>query len=141
MNRAIVVGEWRKALRTLQAANFLARQGFHEDTMSRAYYAILHAARAALEVCDVTTRSHSGVRRMFGLHLIRSGAIEPEWSEHLGESLDERLAADYDVGISYSPDQATEECERAQDFLARIRRYLLANGFTEDEITKDWDDG
>jgi hypothetical protein len=31
---------------------------------------------------------------MFGLHLVRPGEIEPEWSAYLVESLDDRLAAD-----------------------------------------------
>ncbi len=141
MNRDVVVGEWRMAARTLQAAKLLSRQGYPADAMSRAYYVTLHAARAALAVREVTTHSHSGVRRMFGLHLIRSGAIEPEWSEYLGESLDERLAADYDIGTSFSSEQAREECERAEAFLARIRRYLLTNGFTEGELATTADDG
>lgn len=141
MNRDVVMGEWKIAVRTLQAAKLLSRHGYPDDAMSRAYYATLHAARAALAVREVTTHSHSGVRRMFGLHLIRSGVIEPEWAGHLGESLDERLAADYDIGTSFSSEQSREECERAEAFVARIRRYLMSNGFTEDELATRTDDG
>ena len=72
---------------------------------------------------------------MFGKHLILSGAIEREWARHLGESMDDRLAADYDIGTSYSLEEAREECGRAEEFLARIRRYLLDNGLTELELT------
>jgi type III restriction enzyme len=38
---------------------------------------------------------------MFGLHLIRSGEIESMWSSNLGESLDDRLAADYDANADF----------------------------------------
>jgi hypothetical protein len=31
---------------------------------------------------------------MFSLHLIKPGAIEAEWSKPLGESMEDRLAAD-----------------------------------------------
>ena len=68
--------------------------------------------------------------RTFGLHLIRPGAIEAEWSAHLGRSLEERLAADYDAEATFSAMEATYECQRARKFVGRIRRYLLANGFT-----------
>src|SRR5215831_21387248 len=75
-------------------------EGFYEDAVSRAYYATLHAAKAALFIHDVATESHATVRRMFGLHLIRSSEIESMWSSNLGESLDDRLAAGYDASTS-----------------------------------------
>jgi uncharacterized protein (UPF0332 family) len=74
---------------------------------------------------------------MFGKHLILSGAIEREWAKYLGESLDDRLAADYDIGTSYSSEQAREECGRADEFLERIHRYLLDNGLTERELSTE----
>lgn len=113
MNRGLVVGEWVRAQQTLRAAELLVREGFPEDAVSRTYYSILHAARAALCVCGVVTESHAGARRMFGKHLVLSGAIEREWARYLGESLDDRLAADYDIGTSCSVEQAREECTRA----------------------------
>lgn len=74
------------------------------------------------------------VKRLFGLHLIRTGIIEPEWSAHLGKSLEERLAADYDAEAVFSTDSVREECRRARKFLGRIRRYLRANGLTVGEL-------
>ena len=68
---------------------------------------------------------------MFGLHLVRPGRIEPLWSDHLVEGSDERLAADYDVFISYSEEETRRECERAREFLERMRQYLIANGLAE----------
>jgi uncharacterized protein (UPF0332 family) len=53
-------------MRSLRAADLLVREGYREDAVSRAYYAILHAAKAALFGHDVATASHAGVRRMFG---------------------------------------------------------------------------
>jgi uncharacterized protein (UPF0332 family) len=105
MNRAMVLAEWRRAWRALGAAEILAREGYYEDAVSRAY-ATLHAAKAALYMHDVTTTSHAAVRRLFGRHLIRSGAIEPMWASNLGESLDDRLAADYDVSTYFTADDA-----------------------------------
>jgi len=102
MNRNMVLAEWQRATQSLHAAELLAREGYREDAVSRAYYAMLHAAKAALFVHDVATTSHAAVRRMFGRHLISTGEIEREWSSHLGEGLDDRLAADYDASVSFS---------------------------------------
>ena len=133
MNRSMVVAEWQRAWRALCAAELLAREGYYEDAVSRAYYATLHAAKAALFIHDVAAASHAGVRRMFGLHLLRSGEIEPVWSSNLGESLDDRLAADYDDSTSFSSVDATQECQHTREFLDRIRRYLFTKGFADNE--------
>jgi uncharacterized protein (UPF0332 family) len=114
----------------------LTRDGLYADAISRAYYAILHAAKAALHVHDIVAESHPAVRRMFGLHLVKAGEIETEWSAYLTESLDDRLAADYDVEISFSRQEARSECRRTEEFLKRIKRYLLKNGFKETELRR-----
>lgn len=69
----------------------MVSEGYHDDAVSRAYYVVLHAAKAALLVHDIAAESHTSVRRLFGKHLILTGAIEPEWSKYLGGSLDDRL--------------------------------------------------
>jgi len=79
VNRAMTLAEWRRATESLQAAEMLAREGYHADAVSRAYYAILHATKAALQVHDVAVESHAAARQLFGLHLVRTGEIEVEW--------------------------------------------------------------
>lgn len=109
--------------------------------MSRAYYAILHAAKAALQVHGVTAESHAAVKRLVGLHLVRTGEIEAEWGTFAGESLDARLTADYDVETSFSDVDAREECDSAAAFLARIRQFLQASGISREELRAEGLDG
>jgi len=138
MNRNMVVAEWSRAREALRAAETLTRNRCYADGISRAYYAILHAAKAALHIHDVAAASHAAVRRMFGLHLVRPGEIEPEWSAYSVESLDDRLAADYDVETVFSREDAREECRRSREFLSRIRRYLLKRRLKESELRKGY---
>jgi len=135
MNPTLVRAEWQRARQALGAAEVLRDAGYPADALSRAYYATLHAAKAALYVHDVATASHAAVRRMFGLHLIQTGAIEDEWASHLGEILDDRLAADYDVEATFTRAEVNEACQQARAFLDRIRTYLLANGLTADDLS------
>ena len=107
---------------------------YTSDAVSRAYYAIMHAARAALFVHGVATTSHAATRRMFGTQLVGRGEIESAWASELAEGLDERLAADYDIYIQYSADDARQECSRARKFCDRIRRYLVEKGVTDQEL-------
>ena len=68
----MAAAEWQRAVKSLGAAEVLMHSGYSEDAVSRCYYAILHAAKSALFVRDVDTASHTAMRRMFGLHLVRS---------------------------------------------------------------------
>jgi uncharacterized protein (UPF0332 family) len=141
MNRNMVLAEWSRSREALRAADTLTRDRCYADAISRAYYAVLHAAKAALHVHDVAAESHAAVRRMFGLHLIRAGELEPEWSTYLVESLDDRLAADYDVETTFSREDARSECRRRREFLSRVRRYLLKKGLKERELRKAYRSG
>lgn len=134
MNRESIIGEWHRAVQSLGAAEILMRSDYREDSVSRSYYALLHAAKSALLVRDVETSSHSAVRSMFGLHLVRTGEIERRWASDLGEGLDDRLTADYNVHAHFSRSETQLEYERAKAFLKRIRWYLIANGLTDQEL-------
>tara|TARA_B100000315_G_C14271314_1_gene448808 strand:- start:97 stop:522 length:426 start_codon:yes stop_codon:yes gene_type:complete len=136
MNRNMTVAEWSRAREALRAAEALTRDRCYADAISRGYYAILHAAKAALHVHDIVAESHAAVRRMFGLYLVKPGEIEPKWSAYLVESLDDRLAADYDVETYFSREDARSECRRSREFLSRVRRYLLKKGLKESELRK-----
>ena len=141
MNRKVIVEEWRRATRSLEAADVLAREAYGEDAVSRAYNAVLHAAKAALLVHGVAPESHAAVRRMFGQHLVRTGELEAQWSKRLTKHSDDRLAADYDAGVFFPAEDAQEECGQARAFVDRIRRYLSAKGLTEQELAPERGDG
>ena len=101
MSRESVIAEWRRATESMGAARSCQRDGYYADSVSRAYYAILHAAKAALQLHDVDAESHTGVKRMFGLHIVKTGLIEPEWSAEIGRSEDRRIASDYDAMLHF----------------------------------------
>ena len=67
--------EWNRALKSLGAAETLYDQKYYEDSISRAYYAVLHAAKAALLVNEVLAKSHSAVRNLFSQKLATTGKI------------------------------------------------------------------
>ena len=56
MRHQQVQAEWRRAQKALQAAELLQQHGLVEDAISRAYYAIMHAAKAALLVHTVAEK-------------------------------------------------------------------------------------
>ena len=116
--------ELHRARQSLQAAALLHEQELHADAISRSYYAILHAARAALLAHDVVAESHAGLRRLFGLTLVRPGLLETEWARILATAQDRRAAADYDSNLQWDHLASQKLLDDARAFVTRMETYL-----------------
>ena len=79
MSIARAAAEWRRALESLDASRICQGNGLYADAISRAYYAVMHAAKALLELRDITAESHEGVRNLFGYNVVISGLVERHW--------------------------------------------------------------
>lgn len=128
---------WRRALKAMRAAETLRSEDLLEDSVSRAYYAVLHAAKAALLVHDQQAKSHAGVRRLFGQVLIKSGEVQGEWGRILSREQDQREVAEYDVDLELEPEAVDELLTDARRFLERMAQYIESKGVALSEVTQD----
>ena len=113
-----------RAKKALQAAKTLLENRLYEDCVSRAYYAVLHAAKAVLATEGAEPQSHHAVRRMFGLHLVKTGKIEKDFAKILTAEQEDRAISDYDIYIEISKDRALKRVVDAEKFVKRIEKYL-----------------
>jgi uncharacterized protein (UPF0332 family) len=118
------IKELNRAKKALRAAKVLIKEDLLEDCVSRAYYAVLHAARATLSLAGVETDTHNGVRKMFSLHLVKTGKIEKEFAKILTREQEDRETGDYEVSIEIEEDIARERVEEAEKFVRRIEQYI-----------------
>ena len=65
-----------KARQALSDARYLQADARADAAISRAYYAALHAARAALLPPGEAPRTHHGVPTRFALHFVATGRVE-----------------------------------------------------------------
>lgn len=118
--------ELTRAKKALLAAKTLIEKDLFEDCVSRAYYAVLHAAKAALVLSEVEVDTHSGVRSMFGLHLVKTGKIEREFAKILTAEQEDREIGDYEIEIEIEIERARQRVNEAERFVQRIEQYLKA---------------
>jgi uncharacterized protein (UPF0332 family) len=123
-----IQAEWRRAQKALQAAALLQQNGLSEDAISRAYYATMHAAKAALLVHDVVAESHAAVRRLFGQVLVMAEGMEREWAQILARGHDQRGAAEYNVDFEVNEEAAERLVRDAQRFVERMAVYVISKG-------------
>lgn len=103
-----------------------------------AYYALMHAAKAALLMHDVIAESHAAVRRLFGQVLMIAEGLEREWAQILACSHDQRGAADYEVDFAVDEEAADRLVQDAQRFKDRMAVYMMSKGI---ELASADDDG
>jgi len=84
---------------------------FDED-VSRAYYAMFHAVRAALAARGVQAKTHSGLAALFAEQLVRTGEIDAELGRWLGQARRNREIGDYDDFLAIDPEEAVEAVSR-----------------------------
>lgn len=116
--------ELDRARKALLAAKTLLENQLYEDCVSRAYYAVLHAAKAALATKDIEPESHNAVKRMFGLYLIKTGEIEKDFAKILTAEQEDRAIGDYNIYLEIEQDRALKRVRDAEKFVDRIKKYL-----------------
>lgn len=116
--------ELRKARRFEAAARHLAAGGFYEDAVSRAYYAVFHAACALLGTIGRSVRTHEGLRAMIGEHFIRTGQLDARFSRILARGAADRTDADYNAGAVFTREDAEDTLARTAELLAAVEELV-----------------
>jgi uncharacterized protein (UPF0332 family) len=117
--------ELEKARRMLAAAEHLERGGFHEDAVSRAYYAVFHAACALLASIGRTVRTHDGLRAAVAEHFVRPGKLPARFGRLLARAAADRNDADYNSAATFGASDSAEAIEGAREALAAVEAALV----------------
>lgn len=119
--------EWlAKAGRELTAARRALSEGDPETAAARLYYAMFHAAIAALnhEGENITVKSsHGAVIGQFGLHLCKKGLISEDLGRAFNKAYELRCESDYSSGPP-DAEKVAEYVDHADQLLAAVRKLV-----------------
>jgi len=116
-----------KAHERLKVAKKLFRSGDYEDAVSRAYYAMYHAARAALFTVNASPKTHEGVVSEFGKRFVLTGVVPKELGRDLANAKAARETYEYSVTASVGKAEAEAMLSSAQQFVDELKRILNHN--------------
>lgn len=119
-----------KSAEKLGAAKALLEDEYYDDAISRAYYAVFHAASAALLSEGITVETHSALKTMFGLHFVNTGKIDKKFGRYLNELKDVRENGDYDIFTGFEREDAEKAITEAEEFIEAIKDYFKNLGIT-----------
>jgi uncharacterized protein (UPF0332 family) len=110
--------------KALEGARVLFDRGENLGAISRAYYAIFHAARAILYNAGFTSKSHGGLVSLFGKHIIQTGLMPKEFAVILARAQNMRQKSDYEVFTHFEQDEVERLIADADKFVRRVRNLL-----------------
>ncbi|MDO8614226.1 MAG: HEPN domain-containing protein [Dehalococcoidia bacterium] len=109
----------------LSDARLLRERGHMSSAADRAYYAMFHAAHAALAASGFAApRTHKGLRSQFGQQLVSKGAVEREYSKDLTKAFEIRLESTYEAFAEVDPRDSADLVDRAERFVGRIKMLV-----------------
>lgn len=113
-----------RAEKALRSAKLLEENGEPEDAVSRAYYAMFHAARAILFSKDVKAKTHRGTISLFGEKIVKEGVLSREFADMLRKALDLRQKSDYELYAELNEELVKEVIKNAGKFVEKIKELL-----------------
>lgn len=114
----------KKAHQKLQAAEVLLDNRLYADAVSRAYYAMFHAAKAVLLLTDVKPKTHVGVIKEFGLEFVSEGYVDELLGKSFSAARENREFADYDIHVEITEEEAKETINNAKSFVEVVERLI-----------------
>lgn len=112
----------QRASQDVEDAQLLLDAGRYVTSVGRSYYAMFHAATAALLEKGIQRSSHQGIISAFGRFIVKTGLIEQEFHRHFREAFDLRQASDYEPTVQIDAGQAEQTLNRAKEFVAACRQ-------------------
>lgn len=116
----LIIEYLESAKERLASSEQLIKIGNYRDAISRAYYAFLDAADAALLTKDVRSKSHAGSISQFGMHFIKTNLLDKKYNRWFRKIERARLEADYERQKKFTPEDAEEALREAKEFVAKI---------------------
>ena len=122
--QANVAARIAKARRALATAAVDLEAGDVEACINRAYYAVFHAARAALATLGIEPRKHAGVWSLFDQHFIITRRFDVSLSRTLHDLFERRSDADYGDFPDITREEAEAFLQRAEVFVSTLEAAL-----------------
>lgn len=113
-----------RAREKIEVARTLFAARCFDDAVSRAYYAVFHAAGAALFLEGYEAKTHAGLINLFGLVMVKGGKVDRKFGKILSDLKNDREDGDYGLISMLDEEDAEKALKDAEQFIAEIERLV-----------------
>jgi len=115
-----------KAWNTLKDAMILSENKAWESCVNRLYYACFYMVYALLiQKIDVRAKTHSGIKTLFGLHIVKEGLIDEATASFYPLVFERRNEADYEDFEILTVEDVLPLISQAEEFIKTIQKLIL----------------
>ena len=122
--KEIVLYRIDRAKNTLKEVDIHVTNGLWNTAINRMYYACFYAVSSLLLYHKINAQSHAGVRKMFGLHFIKSQVIPNELGKFYSNIFTLRHMDDYDDFIEFNEEDVKTNLELAKVLIFKIEEMV-----------------
>lgn len=115
----------KKATATFSEVALLIENELWNTSVNRLYYACFYAVSALLIFNNIPSKTHSGVRQLFGLHFVKTGIVEKETGKFFSYLFDQRQTGDYDDFYDFKKEDVLELIEPTKALLFVIEKLII----------------
>ncbi|HLF27614.1 MAG TPA: HEPN domain-containing protein [Anaerolineae bacterium] len=112
------------AEKELQVVHDLLGDLHHRQAISRAYYAMFYATKAALVAAEVRVKSHAGANSEFGRTFVKTGQVDGRYQAMLSRAGRDRQHSDYAPTTHPTSEDVERIVEDAEAFVAQARELV-----------------
>ena len=113
---------FEQAAECVEDARVLLENDRLAAAVARIYYAMFHAATAALLARGIRRSSHHAMLAAFGQHFIKTGELDERLYRDLRAAFERRQQADYEAIVEIDRQAAAQLLEQAINFVDACRR-------------------
>jgi uncharacterized protein (UPF0332 family) len=121
MNEEVAI-HFESADKCIAQAELLYAASHPGAAIGRSYYAMFHAATAALLHKGVERHSHRGILAAFAQTFVKTGRTDARFHRYLREAFDLRQESDYQPAIQLTIERAQEVLGWAREFVAACKK-------------------
>jgi uncharacterized protein len=113
---------FEQAAECVEDARVLLENDRLAAAVTRIYYAMFHAATAALLARGIQRNSHHALLAVFGQQFIKTGQLDEQLYRNLRAAFERRQQADYEAILEIDHATTTRLLEDAMDFVDACRK-------------------
>ncbi len=125
-----------KAAQTLDDARYLLEGKRLFSAVNRIYYALFYEVSALLQVRDLSSPKHTGIRALFNVHFIKTGILKVEIGKFYSQMFDFRQQGDYEAPIHFEEEVVQGWHEKAETYLKELEKCIDKEMSTSNSTTE-----
>lgn len=114
----------KKAEEAHQSALILCENRQWNAAINRLYYAAFYAVNALLTHHGIITKTHSGVKSQFLLHIVKPGLISTDHGKHYADLFDWRQKGDYGDFFDFGQEEVLAALQPTLELMQAIKLLI-----------------